>query len=501
MQQYNLVVIYSGRFQPFGPHHFQAYKHLCGKFGKSNVYICTSNVTNRDNSPLNFNEKSLIIQKHGIAVNRIVQVSSPYKCTELLSKYDPTKTTAVFAIGEKDSDRIITSGKSYFKPYTNNIKLSSFDKNGYAYVLPNFTLNGHEISGTILRSILPDAGVEGFYQIMGWYDTDLFKLMVQKFKSVDTKLDILEPLSEILKPDNHIDHPYENKSLTVDQIHKMLTDIVLGKIITTEKFDGQSMTVMNQNGQWVMSDKKGQPTLSPLTVDRVAQEFSDKPIKVQLFTDVLKLLNTKCPVLPNFDGIWLNIEILHPSHPNVFRYAYTLKLVIHNMMSSDGIKYPIKNKINLDFVICSESLKINNTDDTLAELDSQFYRFLKIYNLSKLTTIGDLTESEFSYFKNIFLLLTSKMIDLVTNSVISPAMQRLNFESIQTNLSRIYNSSSLPSLDNTKFWNGIDVLESVNLNKFPKMEGFVFTFEGNLYKITGSFGPLNQVLGYFKYKK
>ena len=31
------VVIYSGRFQPFGVHHFKTYKNLVNKFGKENV--------------------------------------------------------------------------------------------------------------------------------------------------------------------------------------------------------------------------------------------------------------------------------------------------------------------------------------------------------------------------------------------------------------------------------------------------------------------------------
>ena len=50
------LIIYSGRFQPFGKHHYQSYLHLCEKFGSDNVYICTSNKTD-ENSPLTFDEK------------------------------------------------------------------------------------------------------------------------------------------------------------------------------------------------------------------------------------------------------------------------------------------------------------------------------------------------------------------------------------------------------------------------------------------------------------
>ena len=35
------VAIYPGRFQPFGPHHYEAYKQLANKFGVEDTYIAT----------------------------------------------------------------------------------------------------------------------------------------------------------------------------------------------------------------------------------------------------------------------------------------------------------------------------------------------------------------------------------------------------------------------------------------------------------------------------
>jgi hypothetical protein len=32
------------------------------------------------------------------------------------------------------------------------------------------------------------------------------------------------------------------------------------------------------------------------------------------------------------------------------------------------------------------------------------------------------------------------------------------------------------------------------------LEGIVFTFNGKTYKLTGAFAPINQLLGYFKFK-
>ena len=46
----------------------------------------------------------------------------------------------------------------------------------------------------------------------------------------------------------------------------------------------------------------------------------------------------------------------------------------------------------------------------------------------------------------------------------------------------------------------MDRLESVGFDKLVPSEGVVFTYKGNLYKFTGSFAPLNQLLGAFRYK-
>ena len=55
------VVIYVGRFQPFHKGHNATYQHLVKKFGKDNVFIGTSNKTDKLKSPFKFNEKVKIM--------------------------------------------------------------------------------------------------------------------------------------------------------------------------------------------------------------------------------------------------------------------------------------------------------------------------------------------------------------------------------------------------------------------------------------------------------
>ena len=87
-----IVAIYPGRFQPMGRHHAKAYKWLKGKF--KNAFVVTSDVSGGPKHPFSFSEKKKVINKHGIS--NVVQVKDPYKAQELLKKYDPETTAAVF---------------------------------------------------------------------------------------------------------------------------------------------------------------------------------------------------------------------------------------------------------------------------------------------------------------------------------------------------------------------------------------------------------------------
>lgn len=177
------IVVYSGRFQPFGVHHFETYKNLINKFGKDKVYIATSNVTN-DKSPFSFTEKRKIISTHGIPSSKIVNVKSPYKATELLEKI-PNEVPVIFAFGKKDAGRL-KSGK-YFDYYKKNINLKGHSDKGYIYIIPHVSLkiNGNEISGTEIRKIFGSNIEEKqkkvfFKKIMGFYNNDIYNLFVNK---------------------------------------------------------------------------------------------------------------------------------------------------------------------------------------------------------------------------------------------------------------------------------------------------------------------------------
>ena len=177
-----VVVVYSGRFQPFHKGHYATYDNLVRKFGKDSVYIGTSNVTDSKKSPFNFKEKkAIMMQMFGIPSSKIINVKNPYRPEEILNKYDSDKTGLIVVVGEKDQDRL--SGK-YFTPYKGKVEQGYLDK-GYVYASPS---QPNPISGTDVRYWLSAGSEEerkkNFTKAYPKFDSQIFKLITLKLKSL-----------------------------------------------------------------------------------------------------------------------------------------------------------------------------------------------------------------------------------------------------------------------------------------------------------------------------
>jgi hypothetical protein len=177
-----VVVVYSGRFQPFHKGHYATYENLIRKFGKDSVYIGTSNVTDSKKSPFNFNEKKAIMMKmFGISSSKIVNVKNPYAPQEILNDFDSDTTGFITVVGEKDSSRL--SGK-YFTPYKGKVEAGYLDK-GYVYASP---AQPNAISGTDVRYWLSAGNEEerkkNFTKAYPKFDDQIFKLITLKLKKL-----------------------------------------------------------------------------------------------------------------------------------------------------------------------------------------------------------------------------------------------------------------------------------------------------------------------------
>ena len=125
-----VVAIYPCRFQPMGKHHAQVYRHVSSKFDE--VWVATSAKVELPKSPFSFAEKKKIIKSHGISKTK--QVKNTYQATEILKKYDPKTTAAVFVVGKKDASRL-DNGK-FFRPWKGKAEIGYKD-GAYTYIAPH----------------------------------------------------------------------------------------------------------------------------------------------------------------------------------------------------------------------------------------------------------------------------------------------------------------------------------------------------------------------------
>lgn len=181
------IIIYPGRFQPFGPHHYKAYRHLVDKFQDAPVYITTSNKTNNEDSPFTFEEKQVIITEYGIPAAHVIETKSPYSSIELIDKLSLKHTAVIYAVGVKDGNRLnykkTDGSQSYFQEYKPETTLESIEKRGYVYIMPNIVVNidGYgQASGTILRRYIRDKS--DISKIFPTFDKGVLDIMKNKLQ-------------------------------------------------------------------------------------------------------------------------------------------------------------------------------------------------------------------------------------------------------------------------------------------------------------------------------
>lgn len=207
----DVIVFFPGQFQPMGQHQREEYLRLSRKFGKENVHVITDDKINPQKTPLSFEEKSSIIKRHGI--KNIQKVLNPYMPTELINKLDPTNTVLIFAVSSKNVSKL-----KHFKKITkyngsSNLPIKDAQNpyvyyiltNEVKYDLPSF---GRLNSETIFKA-LSDREAKlselksRFISIFGWFDADIFNMIVKKFNTnrgeIKDGKDELKPLQMVTR--------------------------------------------------------------------------------------------------------------------------------------------------------------------------------------------------------------------------------------------------------------------------------------------------------------
>ena len=145
------VVIYPGRFHPFHKGHKATYDFLVKKYGAANVFVTSTDTQAPMTSPFSFKQKKEMAKALDIPDTKFVQVKSPYQSTEVTSKFDPKNTVVIFALSEKDVERINFGPKkdgspSYLQPVGYPGQMKPMEQHSYVDVAPTVDFDIHGIS-------------------------------------------------------------------------------------------------------------------------------------------------------------------------------------------------------------------------------------------------------------------------------------------------------------------------------------------------------------------
>ena len=197
VKNYKTVVIYPGRFHPFHKGHASVYNALKQRFPFADVYIATSEKTDPEKSPFEFDEKVKMVQSAGIDPQFVEKVKNPYIANEIVSKYDLDETKVIFAVSEKDMEgpnarfkfgKKKDGSPSYFQPF-NSVGESEFaSKHGYITTLPtvDFKILGKDIrSASEIRELYKNSDEKTRRDLI----QDLYGSMDEEVKRIfDNKL-------------------------------------------------------------------------------------------------------------------------------------------------------------------------------------------------------------------------------------------------------------------------------------------------------------------------
>lgn len=219
------LVIIPGGFHPFHAGHKDLYDRAVATFPRADVYIAASD--DRSERPFPFRVKKALAQLAGVPPHRFIQVTSPFKATEITNHYDPDSTQLIFVKSTKNAKTgsdpegpfpaevdpktgklpLVTRGPNKGKPvsdwlqYYRRTGLMPMSQHGYLLYLPTKEFNGMT-SGSEIRSKWPNWSDETRMQFVKMLYPNIakdVKLQQMAVKLISTALDNAAGVKENLQ--------------------------------------------------------------------------------------------------------------------------------------------------------------------------------------------------------------------------------------------------------------------------------------------------------------
>lgn len=368
----------------------------------------------------------------------------------------------------------------------------------------------------------------------------------------------------------HIQHIYEDYSLTFKEIIEIFRSIHLNEIPIYEKFDGQNLMFTIKYGKLLFARNKTQLE-APINSDQLLSMFDKLPHVREAFKFAIEKINEiindrdykSTYLISNFfknGDVFINAEVIHHVSKNVISYDRPTiifnntiniktgevfidfgpfsKVQYNSIISSPctitGLKFDLQrieqqlaslpNLISLDITIQKYLedlfiLKIHDfiklpPDPNLTKILIDRWLFKKKsvpishYDkeiVSKLKQFEQTQSDEF--IKSIQYPLQaciSKIGSEIMRSCVSTIQTSpsTNVKTITKNLiAALKISASTPSIK-SKIHRHINMfVNNGGSTTLPSIEGVVFYYKNSIYKLTGSFAPINQIIGIIKYSR
>ena len=327
----------------------------------------------------------------------------------------------------------------------------------------------------------------------------------------------------------HMKHPFDDKSLTFGDFKKLIEAGLQGELNfeeeATEKTDGQNVFATVQDGEVKFARNKGDMK-NPMSLSQFKDKFDGHPSKLVQDTfsfaaedlaDSLNKLSSKDLEIFDNGKNFMNMELIYSKNPNVIYYDRDV-IQFHGIKVTDGegniigeeTKYAnsiakalkdLKLNIGKTFtVIPPQVIKLGKDID----FETNKNKFIKkVEDLKKKFDKEDVKKKQkenIRPFEDLFLELGSVILKNASNFVAAnpdKEMQRLHTQ-IRTEADKIKKGGGAEQVN--KVIAELDRLDRIGgIESIIPTEGVVFVYKGKVFKLTGTFAAINQLMGIIKY--
>lgn len=302
----------------------------------------------------------------------------------------------------------------------------------------------------------------------------------------------------------HIKHLYE-ENLTFFTLKNIIINLCEKDIPIYEKLDGQNLYVsycINRQCPVYARNKKDF-TFFGRTKEEFLKRFTHKGVyknfqtAINLWEEYVKQHLTIIQQVFE-EKFFLNCEILNPDFSNFFRYD-KLMLVIH----PDGHKYYHNDSRSRMIKHLPNTYHVRHKAPYVVQPDRErliniYVPYIRILQTSQQRGKFDFIQKSDDYINFVYNFEKDYLSSLKSNYIKHVQTERKRLSNIMNNIDKYFLHEVFNHAVKDQY---LKFRKKIDLTKIPNLEGLVFSYGAQTYKLTGYFQYLNKIHGLIKYNK